>query len=68
MGYLWLSGPNHRPFSYIDIYNFGLWKFADQMVDERLGIEVDDSHELHTVFEYQSVTFEKHFNFINTKI
>lgn len=65
---LYYPVPNHRPVGYIDIYNFSLWKFADQMVNERLGIEVDDSHEHHTVFAYQSVTVEKHFDFINTKV
>ena len=40
------------PTGNIDIYNFGLWQFADQMVYERLGIEIDYSHEYHTVFTF----------------
>jgi len=42
----------HRSIGNIDIYNFGLWQFADQMVYERLGIEIDYSHEYHTVFTF----------------
>ena len=41
-----------RPIGDIDIYNFGLWQFADQMVHERFGIEIDYSHEHHTVFTF----------------
>lgn len=57
--------PNHRPVGDIDSYNFGLWKFADQMVHDKLGIAIDNSHHHHTVFNFQGVTIENHYDFLN---
>lgn len=58
---------NHRPVGDIDIYNFGSWQFADQMIHSQRGIEVDDSHEHHTVFTFKGISVENHYDFINTK-
>lgn len=60
--------PEHRPVGDIDIYNFGLWQFADQMVEQRLGINVDEGHEHHTCFTYKGVLVENHYDFVNTKV
>lgn len=59
--------PNHRPIGDLDIYNFGKWREADALVEERCRIKVDDGHEHHTVFNFKGVAVENHYDFINTK-
>ena len=59
--------PNHRPVGDLDIYNFGKWREADALVGEKCGIQVDDGHEHHTVFNFKGVAVENHYDFINTK-
>lgn len=59
--------PNHRAVGDLDIYNFGKWKEADAFVAEQLGIKIDDGHEHHTVFNFEGVPIENHYDFINTK-
>lgn len=57
--------PNHRPCSDLDIYLFGEQKRADRLVEEELGIKVDNSHHHHTVFVYQGLIVENHYDFLN---
>lgn len=57
--------PEHRPVGDVDSYNFGLQEFADQMVHDKLGIEIDNSHHRHSVFEFHGVTVENHYDFID---
>jgi len=57
--------PEHRPVGDVDTYNFGLHDFADQMVHDRLGIEIDNSHHKHSVFNFNGVTVENHYSFLN---
>lgn len=57
--------PNHRPCSDLDIYLFGEQKRADRLVEEEMGIKVDNSHHHHTVFVYQGLTVENHYDFLN---
>lgn len=59
--------PNHRAVGDLDIYNFGKWKEADTFIAEQLGIKIDDEHEHHTVFNFNGVSVENHYDFINTK-
>lgn len=59
--------PNHRPVGDLDIYNFGKWREADELVAYDCGIMVDDGHEHHTVFNFKAVAVENHYDFINTK-
>ena len=59
--------PNHRAVGDLDIYNFGKWKEADTFIVEQLGIKMDDGHEHHTVFNFNGVAVENHYDFINTK-
>ncbi len=59
--------PNHRPVGDLDIYNFGKWKEADALVAKTCGIRINDGHEHHTVFNYNGVSVENHYDFINTK-
>nr|WP_320039517.1 nucleotidyltransferase family protein [uncultured Bacteroides sp.] len=56
--------PEHRPVGDVDSYNFGLHAFADQMVHDKLGIEIDNSHHRHSVFSFEGVTIENHYDFI----
>lgn len=57
--------PSHRPCGDIDIYLFGQWKDADRAMEERLGIAVDNSHHHHSVFLFEGVSVENHFDFVN---
>ena len=58
---------NHRPVGDLDIYNFGKRKEADALVAKTCGIRINDGHEHHTVFNYNGVSVENHYDFINTK-
>ena len=57
--------PEHRPYGDIDIYLFGQYKEADDVIARKLGIKIDNSHHHHTVFQWQGFTVENHFDFIN---
>lgn len=59
--------PNHRPVGDLDIYNFGKWHEADALVAKTCGIRIDDGHEHHTIFNFNGVSVENHYDFINTK-
>lgn len=59
--------PSHRPVGDLDIYNFGHWKEADDVVARECSVKVDDGHEHHTVFSFRGVAVENHYDFINTK-
>lgn len=59
--------PNHRPVGDLDIFNFGKWREADAWVAKTCGIKVDDEHEHHTIFNFNGVPIENHYDFINTK-
>ena len=57
--------PEHRPCGDIDIYLFGKYKEADEVLSRELGIKIDHSHQHHTVFEWQGFTVENHYDFVN---
>lgn len=57
----------HRTMGDLDIYNFGRWKKADALIAKEYGVNVDDGHEHHTVFCFEGVAVENHYDFINTK-
>ena len=57
--------PNHRPCGDIDIWNFGDYKRGDRLLQEELGIRVDDSHHHHTVFRFEGQLVENHYDFVN---
>lgn len=61
------SVPCHRSVGDLDIYNFGKWQEADALICKKCGIKVDDGHEHHTVFSFENVAIENHYDFINTK-
>lgn len=57
--------PEHRPCGDIDIWQFGKQKEADALFAEEKGIEIDNSHHHHTVFEWKGFTVENHYDFVN---
>lgn len=69
--------PNHRPTGDIDIYlmpldphggkgdHMPVWKRADTVMEEKLGIHADRSHHHHSVFTYRGTMVENHFDFVN---
>ena len=56
--------PEHRPCGDIDIWLFGHYKDADDVLSKD-GIVIDSSHHHHTVFEWQGFSVENHYDFIN---
>lgn len=57
--------PNHRPCGDIDIWQFGDYKKADELVAKEKCIKVDKSHHHHTVFDWGEFTVENHYDFVN---
>ena len=57
--------PAHRPTGDIDVYLYGRGAEADERVRERLGVEVDQSQVMHSVFRFQGVSVEDHASFLN---
>lgn len=57
--------PSHRPCSDLDIYQFGDQKKADKLINKEFGLDIDNGHHHHTVFVYQGVTVENHYDFMN---
>ena len=78
---LYWPTPNHRPVGDIDVfllkevlYNSkaqlltdGIWREADQLVYEKLGIKIESNHEHHTCFSYKGIMVENHYDFINVR-
>lgn len=56
--------PQHRPSGDLDIWCFGKEKEIDNLMKAN-GIEIDSSHHHHTVFNYNDITVENHFDFVN---
>lgn len=56
--------PSHRPCGDIDIWQFGEYKKADELVSKEKGIKIDKSHH-HTVFNWGEFTVENHYDFNN---
>lgn len=59
--------PKHRLSGDMDIYLFGDWQKADELVSDKLGLLVDEGHEHHTCFTFEGERIENHYDFINTK-
>lgn len=57
--------PCHRGPGDIDIYLWDDWERADRLIEESLGIKVDNSHHHHSVFHYEGVMVENHYDFVN---
>jgi len=57
--------PNHRPCGDIDIWQFGKQKEADLTLAKKMDLKIDDSHEHHTIFDWQGFMVENHYDFID---
>lgn len=57
--------PSHRQMGDIDIWNFGKYKEADDLVGREKGIEIDNSRHHHTVYQWGDFMVENHYDFIN---
>ena len=61
--------PTLRPCGDIDVYLMsggkGVWNYGDKLIEEKLGIKVDNSHHHHSVFLFEGWTVENHYDFIN---
>ncbi len=57
--------PNHRPCGDIDIWLFGKQKEADAALAKECGIDIDNEHHHHTVFEWKGFSVENHYDFLN---
>lgn len=56
---------NHRPCGDIDTWLFGEQERADQALQERFNLPIDTEKHYHTVFTFQGVMVENHFNLLN---
>lgn len=52
--------PESRPCGDVDIWMFGKQKDADQIVRRELNLEVKDSNDHHSVFQFEEFTVENH--------
>lgn len=56
----------HRLFSDLDIYPYGDYKKADELIRTKKGIRIDLSHHQHTVFMFEGVSVENHYDMVNS--
>lgn len=57
--------PNHRPCGDIDIWLFGQQQEADALLAKKCGIDIDNKHHHHTVFDWKGFSVENHYDFLN---
>lgn len=57
--------PKHRPTGDIDIFLFGKQQEADERLQARYGVEIDNSHHKHSVFQLGQTMVENHYSFLN---
>lgn len=57
--------PKHRYCSDLDIYLFDDYKKGDRLLAAKQGISIDNSHHHHTVFFYEGISVENHYDFVN---
>lgn len=50
---------------HIDTYNLVIHAFADKIMHEILGVEIDCNHHKHLGFEFNKVTVENYYSFLN---
>lgn len=62
---LYWPRPEHRPCGDIDCYNFGKHELADEIVSQKYGITIDNSHHKHSVFDFEGMMVENHYEFLN---
>ncbi len=57
--------PSHRPCGDIDIWLYGDQQRADSLLRSERGVKVDEDHHHHTVFHFEGVMVENHYDFLN---
>lgn len=57
--------PEHRPCGDIDIWLYGEQKRADRILGREHGIEIKRDVHHHTVFDFDGIMVENHFDFLN---
>lgn len=60
--------PEHRSYGDIDIWLFGKYKEADDLLAKETEIKIDTSHHHHTVFGWGGFTVENHYDFVNVHV
>lgn len=59
--------PEHREFGDLDLYHYGRWKEADQIVAKHYGVHVSNDAYHHTKYTLNHVTIENHYTFVNSR-
>lgn len=59
--------PEHRPCGDVDIWLFGRQREADALLHGERGVEIDEEKHHHTIFSFDGVTVENHYDFLNVK-
>jgi len=62
---LFYPTPKHRPTGDMDFFHCGQGESADRLVNEKLGVEVKQNEEKHSVYEYKGVHVENHATIVN---
>ena len=57
--------PGHRPCGDIDIWQFGEYKKADNLLAKEKGVSIEEDRHHHTVFNWGEFAVENHYDFIN---
>lgn len=57
--------PSHRPCGDIDIYLYGDLEKGDYLIKKEYGIEINTERHKHTVFTFEDVKIENHYDFAN---
>lgn len=57
--------PKHRPCGDIDIWQFGEYKKADELLAKEKGISIEEDQHHHTIFNWGEFTVENHYDFVN---
>ena len=59
--------PEHRPCGDIDIYLYGAWRRADEILQRVSGIKIDRDKHHHTVFTLDGIAVENHYDIFNVR-
>jgi len=57
--------PNHRPTGDFDIFTYSRHLEVDKLFSDR-GIEIDRKNEKHSVFDFQGITVENHYMYLDS--
>lgn len=57
--------PEHRPCGDIDIWQFGDYKKADELLVKEKDISIEEDQHHHTIFNWGEFTVENHYDFVN---